>query len=206
MEIKEYHFDRSKLFYPYVIQYITALHGLNDLITRGAINLAKDSYEDAGKLLKDLEQNNFDPKLKEIISSGNRPLLFDVKPYSKSAKKNIDIDINEICNDLIANINYLAQYQVVSANTLLISTYATSKKYDIKNDIWNFFYHCRNAAAHGGNLNIANLKRFPAKWESLEIFPDDNGRELFGSLDRDGLLLIGDPIRLLWQIEVEYIK
>jgi hypothetical protein len=206
MHTDEYHFDRSKLFYPFIIQYITALHGLNDLLTRGVINLAKDSYDDYGKLLKDLEQNNLGPKLKEILASDNRSLLFDIKLYSKSVKKYIEFDINEISKDLITNINYLAKYQVVSANSLLISTYEISKKYEIKNDVWNFFYHCRNAAAHDGKLNITKIKRFPAKWEGLEILPSDNGKDLFGSLDRDGLLFIGDPIRLLWHIEVGYIK
>lgn len=87
--------------------------------------------------------------------------------------------------------------------------YDAGKKMDDKSPIWNFLYHCRNAAAHGGHFKIER-PRFPAKWGNLEITPALNESELFHNpfdiSKRIGLLAPGYLISLLLKIEKTYFN
>ena len=68
------------------------------------------------------------------------------------------------------------------------------------NSIWNFLYHCRNAAAHNNKFKIEK-DRFPAKWRNLEIIKSIGRAYLFPIKEEKGFLNFGDPIALLWDIE-----
>jgi hypothetical protein len=206
MNKKVNHFDRGKIFYPYVINYIVTIHGLIDLFSRAiTLQLKKiPNNEDRKKVLQLLKkdmQTNF------LKHDGERPLVGNLSLKSAFQGNSIDIDIDEIAEELINNYQYLLPFQMKAAGNLFIMCYAISEDtYDDKSEIWNFFYHCRNAAAHGGLFNITNVKRFPAKWGSLEITTGLNKTNLFHVPGEGGLIGLGDPIRLLWDIEQTYIK
>ncbi len=83
----------------------------------------------------------------------------------------------------------------------------TNKRWDDKGPIWNFFYHCRNAAVHNGRFAIWNISRFPAEWRGLVIDKTWHEKHLFSSTNTpDGKLGLGDPLLLLHDIEQEYIE
>lgn len=209
----DFKFDRSKLFYPYVINYIISVHGLIELISRDFYsrigNVIKNG-EDINKFIKEIGDG--DPKnakyLQDIADSNLKPtvLIGEINLRSESKPKRIDISVDEIAKEIVDNHIYLIPFQLKAAGILLIMSYEISKdQYDAKDELWNFFYHCRNAAAHGGKFNITNFKRFPAKWDNLEITTTMNGSNLFKDNNNNGLLSIGDPLYFLHDIETKYI-
>lgn len=204
MPIKINHFDRSKPYYPFIINYICTLHGLIELISRSIFtkiehldDMDKDELFEALKLK---------PEIKEDFkkSKSKTPLIGNLSLKSSYEKSNIDIDIEEIANDLFDNYNYLFPYQIRAACTLLLLAYETTKEYDDKTPIWNFLYHCRNAAAHNGKIEVKARQKLSAKWGNFEITKSLDGTNLFYLPIKGGLLGIGDPIRLLWDIEQQY--
>lgn len=208
MSIPINHFNRSKIFYPHAINYIVTLHGLIDLFSRAlTIELEKISNRaDKEKIIQNLNLKDKD-RSDFLAHDGKRPLIGKISLKSICQGNNVEVDINEIVSELIGHYDYLLPYQVKAAGNLFIMCYEVSKdKYDDKSSIWNFFYHARNAAAHGGIFNITNIKRFPAKWGIMEITQKLNGTNLFIAPPEQGLISLGDPIRLLWDIEQAYMK
>ncbi len=47
-------------------------------------------------------------------------------------------------------------------------------------NVWQFARIVRNAAAHGGQVNIDDLSFVPVTWHTLTYGPDQNGRKIFG--------------------------
>ena len=202
-------FERQKLYYPYVI----SLHGLLELLSRHFYPKIKEGKEnglDLETILKQQEAREI--RIKEFISKIYNNdlvptiLLGEMSLRSEYKQNILTISVDEIASDIADNHIYLLPFQMKAAGILLIMTYETSKdKYDLKDEMWNFFYHCRNAAAHGGQFNITNVKRFPAKWANFEITPAMNGSNLFKDPLSGGLLSLGDPIYFLYDIENKYI-
>jgi regulator of protease activity HflC (stomatin/prohibitin superfamily) len=63
---KLYHFDRGKIFYPYVMNYIYSIHGFVELLSRGIVDelreiINRHSKEEAVKFLESI------PALKKEI-------------------------------------------------------------------------------------------------------------------------------------------
>ena len=203
MPVKINHFDRGKPFYPYIINYISTLHGITELISRSFIKKIEHLNNiEIEKLFREL---NLRPEIKENFKKNRTPTpLIPLSLKSFFQQDSIEINIEEIANDLFNNYLYLLSYQIKAAGVLFIVAYETTKKYNDNSPIWNFLYHCRNAAAHNGKFKITNVKKIPAKWGQFEITKSLEGTNLFRIPNRGGLLGIGDPIRLLWDIEQQY--
>lgn len=213
----EFKFDRSKLFYPYVINYITSLHGILELMSRD-FYLKIEKTINEGRSLENFIKHyaGDDPKyikfFQDILASNIRPtvLLGPLALKSEQRQNHVEISISEIAKDFVNNHEYLLPFQIRASGILLIMAYETSP--DIKNEkaypLWNFLYHCRNAIAHNGKFNINNCgkKRLPAKWGSLEILESMHGLNLFkDGTANPGFLSPGDPLYLLYDIEQTYL-
>jgi hypothetical protein len=128
----EPNFDRPKTFYPYVINYISILHGLLELLSRKSNELVKQVKEKDPNKNWDEEIKNMadDDLLKKILASGNfesTVLLGDLSLKSQHRQKNIAIDINEIAGEFLNNHNYLLPFQLKAAGVLMIMAYETTK-------------------------------------------------------------------------------
>jgi hypothetical protein len=208
ISVKPYHFDRGKVYYPLVMNYIHSIHGFIDLASRGLINkLAELKISKSEDEIKDVIESldildaNVKKQFKEIDKSA--PLIFK-QTFIKYDGKEINLDINEIADEIFKEGVYLTSTLNNSACILLISAFERTRDWDDQNDdIWNFFYHCRNAAAHNNSFKIEK-NRFPAKWRDLEITKELNGNRLFKENEYNGFLNFGDPIALLWDIEQNY--
>ncbi len=201
-DIKENFFDRSKVFYPYIMQYIFTYHGVIEIFSRGMVKELKKAEQRCGKdkVTEAFSIGNINIDAKRFIEKeqGLTPLLGELSLYSNFMGSNINMNIEEFADEALSNYDYLLEHIMKAAGILIIMGFENTKHLDDKNsEIWNFFYHCRNAAAHGGKFNITK-PRFPAKWGNLEITPLMNGAKLFNTSSNDGLLAPGDPIRLLW--------
>jgi hypothetical protein len=207
MEIAENSFDRGKIFYPLVMNFIYSMHGFIELASRGLIHsLSNLKGSNSTECIDNLiEQFNFDDNRKNQFNKITvpTPLIGDLE-FKKHDNRSIKIDIDEIAAEIFLKGVYLSDSLINSACILLISAHAKTKGWDDINDpIWNFFYHCRNASAHNNSFKIEK-KRFPAKWRKLEITIEMNRSNLFKDKAGVGLLYPGDAITLLWDIEQKY--
>jgi len=213
MAIPVNHFDRSKIFYPFITNYLYSLHGIIELASRGVVNNIKDikaKWQDISGVFN-IDDNwtknhkEFIEKLKTNLST--TPLIGKLSPYSKFEKANIHVDIDELAEDLWNNFKYLLPFQLKASGILLIAAYESSKQFSDKKPLWEFLRHCRNAAAHNGFFNFRKGEPSrPAQWGEFQINATMQGTPLFIGEGKDGpgLLAIGDPIRLLWDIEQSY--
>lgn len=201
--IKINHFDRSKEFYPLVVTFIHSVHGSFELVSRKIVDLVA-----SGKLT---ETTLNKVALKGFIGSQKTPLIGKFALRSDFQNNFIKIDIDEIATDAFYNLGYLieAGLEFSAARMLLISAYEI-KKDEIKgkgletDELWQFFRHCRNAAAHNGRFYFKKDEpKFKNKWGNFEIVSDMAGTKLFRD-EKEGFVSSGDIVRLLWDIEQKF--
>jgi hypothetical protein len=157
----------------------------------------------------------FKQRLRELLpQTPNLPLdrlLTHTSPFeivgSRSLKCRSQMDGVEFSAEQLAGV-YLARADrqvralAVSAGSLLIAAYEVTKNMSDRGPVWEFFRHCRNAAAHGGRFNFtAQEPSRPAAWKTIHVDSTLQGTPLFDLPGVQGLLGLGDPILLLWDIE-----
>jgi hypothetical protein len=82
------------------------------------------------------------------------------------------------------------------------NSWEVTKDIATKSPEWEFLRHCRHALAHGGAVTLSGKEpRFSAEWNGIAITAESQGMPLFAQADLPGLLKIGDPLYLLWDLE-----
>jgi hypothetical protein len=196
-------FDRSKPFYPIVINFIVQIFGFRNLACWGVIGWKKTDT------VIDNFVNSFDGEssMKDDLKNKLKKLYGPLNLSSEYQNSNIDIDIEFIAKEIYSNAFYLAPYTIKAASSVLVLAheYCKEKEYHDQGPLWEFLRHCRNAAAHGGYFTFKHGEpRRLAKWGNINIEKSLKGTLLFKDDKKVGLLSIGDPIRLLWDIEQKY--
>jgi hypothetical protein len=205
-------FDRSKPFYPLIVNYLVLLIGFKDIAARGAIRelnkiTTGNSSIPFDEIIK-VDLNSISTSEEELakIKSGLSKLSGPLELKSEFQGDNIKVEIYDIANDLMNNFSYLGRYIMRSAGALLILAHEISKDkpWHDQGRLWEFLRHCRNAAAHGGLFTFKNKEPCRlAEWGRFKIEAILQGTSLFKD-EGEGLLSPGDPIRLLWDIEQAY--
>lgn len=200
------HFDRSKPFYPIVMNYIVQLLGFKELALRGVTGPRE--FLDVVKQIPAL--GHVPPGRvadAAAVQDSLRKLMGPLQLRSEFLNGTIDVDVDQMARETVVNVNYLAAQLMLSAGSVLILAYELNKDqawYD-RGPLWEFLRHCRHGAAHGGRFHFLDGEpRRPASWGRLQITPALEGVPVFKGLDGIGLLSPGDPIRLLWDIEQAY--
>jgi hypothetical protein len=190
-------FDRSKPFYPLVVHYVVLLWAFKELAAHGVGELVRGS----GGVPDEMELDH--ETLESILSTPFAELMPPLELASAAVSDTLSVDIAEIAQDMAMNHHYLLGQTLPSAGgALLIAAYETTKTSTDRGQVWEFFRHCRNAAAHRGRFELRGQEPTrPARWRNLEILPSMVGSPLFHGLDEPGLLRPADPVRLLWDIE-----
>jgi hypothetical protein len=181
-----YFFDRGKIFYPFIMNYLILIEGLRLISARGC-SLKLEEYK----------EGTFDFFLEKI---GN------LSPKLTFHEKNLQIDDGFVASEFIDNHYYIVCNLMKLASKIFVDTYEISKEkgYVDNGPLWEFLYHCRNAAAHNGQFRVLKDPKFPAEWRGLKIERSLNGTRLLKDDNGDGFLYPGDPIMLLWDIEQAY--
>lgn len=206
---KPNHFDKGGAFYPLVMQYLASLHGLFELLSRH-LALTADRLTPL-----EIEENSAAPEspAKEIFEwyltdPSRRTVTRLFKPLSlKNHLQTDPIEVNpdELAAELFDEHHYLLPWFVRANGILLILAYETCKSSSDESPLWEFLRHCRHAAAHGSAFNLkVGQPRLPAAWGELTITRALNGSPLFRESNATGLLLMGDPLRLLWDLEQSF--
>jgi hypothetical protein len=203
------HFDRGKPFYPIFVSYLIQIIGFKELAARGVIG---PPYPNVEEIVRKIDNSGAigEAAQREIeieeASKQLSKLLGPLQLRSEFQNNHIVVEIDDIAKDIAANADYLSSYLLLAAGHLLILAYELCKTYSDKGPLWEFLRHCRNAAAHGGKFSFKSSEpRRPAIWGHFQIESTLEGTPLFKENVRDsGLFSIGDPIRLLWDIEQAY--
>ena len=208
-------FDRGKPFYPFVMNYLSMYHGVFNLCDIFIYNRTKRLKALGYSLERVLELSEKEQKLRlriqEIYNkdiSYNESILGPLELKSTDNKA-LELSSDELAEEIANNAAYILKHHGIANAMLIISAYTLSPKNSDETDqLWNFFFHCRNACAHGGKLKFINkgVRLFPAKWGSLEIKLDMEDTNLFADGIEPGLLWPGDPLYLLFDIEQKYFN
>ena len=197
------HLDRAKPFYPLLINYVTQLIGFKELAVRGTIGPQDPDRAVAATLGQSslLTEVDRERPRKDIAQ-----VLGPLQLRSVFLNTSITVDSDEIAREVAGEHNYLADHLLNAAGSVFVLAHETSKgkPWHDQSPLWEFLRHCRNAAGHGGRFNLPNGEpRRPAEWGHLQITPSLQGTFLFKrpGPSGPGLLSLGDPIRLLWDIE-----
>jgi len=122
--------------------------------------------------------------------------------------QHVTVDAFAIMRELGANIAYLVnELKLSAASTLLVHAYEATKRFQNTEPLWEFLHHCRNAGAHGGRFTFRNDQpKHPAIWGRYNLSrATHEGMPLIPHRGIRGLFAPGDPLRLLWEIERQYI-
>lgn len=193
------HFDRSKPFYPLVIGYVAMYHGLIELMSRAVVRRLKRLPQAEVEL-----QPNFET-LRPLYSGGVTELIGELAFRSKAVGANVEVDIEEIAVEIVNNRRYLFPFFSQFARHLLILAWETTQRYHDSEPLWELLRHCRNAAAHNGRFALSpGEPKNRAAWRSIVLTNEIDGTLLFDEPPDVGLFSLGDPLRLLWDIEQAY--
>lgn len=196
-------FDRSKPFYPIVMNLWYQFHGFNDLLSRGLMRKASHlSRESVDGLVRSVAIKRPE-RIRQIVNSHPVPLLLDFNLRCKMDPRGIEVDPNELAEEVLQEGAYLGPYLVRAAGAALITADAVANEPRRRESpTWEFLHHGRNAAAHGDRFTFRNGEpKRRAKWRGLSITRKREGTPLFDGTPAEGLLLPGDVLRLLNDLE-----
>jgi hypothetical protein len=197
-------FDRDKPFYPLVVGYVCQLIGCRELGVRGIFGSA--SINDIKASLTGIGAPTFTWS-KEKLDSLHIDLNMQLGPmklHSNFLGDSITVDIDVVANEITSVIGCLADQMIKAAENIFVLAHECSKDkpWHDQGPLWEFLRHCRNAADHGGRFHFPNDEpQRPAHWGRFEITRSLEATALFNASDETGLLSLGDPIHLLWDIE-----
>ena len=197
------YFDRSKPFYPLIMNYVVQLIGFKELALRGVTG-APDALQTTLSSYRLHEQAEQDEEALEQLRGRLEELGGPLQLRSEFQNGSIDVDVDEIAQEIVENHSYLLGNMVPAIGNIFIVAYETAKAqgWHDRDPLWEFLHHCRNAAAHGGRFTFRGKEPSrPAQWGHLEILRSLQGMPLFKDANGYGLLSPGDPIRLLWDLE-----
>lgn len=197
--IPDSHFDRSKPYYPYVIHYVVGLWAMKELAGYGLGILARAGEADLTPAASEPNEDS----ARRVANHRLVELLPPLELTRKSGGAATGVDIAELAEEITRNHLYLFASTMRAAGGLLISAYEISKQHRDHGELWEFFRHVRNAAAHGGSFNfLGQQPTRAAQWRGIELTRALQGSPLFdGASQQSGLLGPGDPLSLLWDVE-----
>jgi len=206
-------FDKTKPFYGYVYQYFVNYYGSiilwNKYFFKKFTKIAppNKSIEEWEQFLSRIGLKESEKEYLKIGIPEYPMILFPANLQNSFNKDSIlinDDTMLERLGDVDSRLNAVSKM----SNMVVVMAFEILPSYVRYNneELCNFLYHCRNAAAHGGVFNIKNEKRFPAKWKGLSIKPSSNGLNLVVDSKGIGFLRPMDIILLLLDIEKKYSK
>ncbi len=258
-------FDRSKPFYPLIINYLAALHGVKDLalshvvklfaemlsntrlgsaqVKAGVEFIPSDVFLNAigasfpatslADLFAELESkldsqetatddahvrqqfSDLESRINPLSELKNAPLSERIAEIETNIKtlsgplelksefqdNHIPVEREFLAKEFADNFRYLLEFNVKAGGILLVLAYEMTHSFHDHSPLWEFLRHCRNAVAHNG-FNFRNGEpKYLAEWGKFHLTSSMQGLQLFKAPPTAGLLSLGDPLRLLWDIE-----
>lgn len=212
-------FDPAKPLHGLVAGYLAQVHGLAHLTLRGielSIRLDLLRRADAPSL-----ESPF-PAIDRALSRLTKEELEQQAPLlgllesllgglelKSSVGPPLLVELDGTATHFLASAASIVPSMGRYAGNLLVLAYEVVK--DVvgsraADPVFQFLRHCRNAASHNGLFELRQGQPDkPAAWSGLDILAAMHGTRLFKDDDGCGLLLPGDPIRLLHDVEIMYL-
>lgn len=194
-------------FYPLVMAYLCQVHGAIDVLSRGLKPMLDAlSEEDFARLLSQ-QLNDTDRNRLIRVREGGVTGLFGQTLLASVSGQSIELRLPVFAESLVSNYrDTMDRYNRLSAGSLLILAWESVKQRSDRGLIWEFFRHCRNAAAHNGRFTFTpNEPSRPGAWRNLSVDYSSEGKLLFPGPIRapaEGFMLMpGDVLYLLLDIE-----
>ena len=206
MNVATNNFDRGKPFYPLVMSYVSQLLGLKELFVRGLIGGRKITNYDIAGSTED-NASGCPPDVLNEVRTNIEGLLCPLELRSEFTGSYVIVDADEFGSELIRNHAYLLSYYIRAAGSILVLAHEVTKgrPYRDEGPLWEFLRHCRNGVTHNGLFCFSKREpRRPAEWGRLKIHTSLQSTPVLKDETGAGLLSLGDPIRLLWDIEQAY--
>jgi hypothetical protein len=180
-----------------------SLHGFIDLLSRRAVDLASGLSDENAQVQPEILKSL---NISALAGAGKTPQLVAMSLQSLTGPS-IDIDISELEVETMNEFAYLGEYSMTTPlRMLLMCCYEAviDTHRDPNVPIWEFFRHCRNAAAHDGKFSFKpHEPSRPAEWRGLKIECSLEGRPLLipAEGESDPFLKPGDVLRLISDVE-----
>jgi hypothetical protein len=174
----EDHFDRSKPFYPLIVVYTAALHGLTGLMARGVMEIAHDISGTP----------TFDQVLNEIstgddkLDEGLRKLRGPLDLRAECIGRTIPSQVIPMAREIVENHPALLPWLMPTLGSVLLLTHEIVKQQllGLHDPILEFLRHTRNAVGHNGCWEFRNGEpRRPAVWRGFTLDASMHGDRLF---------------------------
>lgn len=208
-------FDPAGPFYHLVVVYAAQVHGLLDLTSR-AIRRACEG-EIAERVRQGVPRDTAVAAVCEGVLESHRDqvrallecsgVAYAGDPYLGSTLDlRAQVLTTRLADELFAqHSDSVDVFNDASAGSLLIAGWALTDHAHTSDPLWEFLRHCRNAAAHGGRLNLLDGEpSSPARWRTLEVLPVLEGKPLFPDGHGGGFIGPGDVLYLLSDIERKF--
>ena len=200
-------FKPDRPFYGIICGYLAQVHGFIELLSRGL----KDKFdsltpEEYNQLIDYLDKPECRKRVKAIAEGGKTGLL-GCQSLGSNTGDNIKIYSEILASEICMNHEEaLKHFNRMSAGGLLILAWELTHNYHTQHELWEFFRHCRNAAAHNGKFTFHKGQlKYPARWKSLEIIQALDGYTLFVDPPAPGFMGIGDVLYLLYDVESTFL-
>ena len=202
---KDLAFDKEKPFYPLALSYLVFCAGCKELVLTGAVNFVPDRQGLANEYPSIPETVlRKAPKLKKLAVPTRLGSRFDGQA--------IEVGRSELAKEVFVNQGEILPQMLRYAAAVLAVAHDITKHLSDKSPTWEFFRHCRHAAAHNGRLRFTRDEpKRKAKWRGIELHKSMAGAALFSAGPKavggevKGLLWPADLLWLLWDIEQAYL-
>jgi len=201
-------FDRRKPFFPFVLSYLFQVQGCLEVSLRYTLGKRPvDRRALAAKIgvsertLVGSSESELGRNVDAVIR-GLEQLSGPIRLASQRAKKELVADLDAEAGrwkDLVS------VHSVASVSSLIVMTHAICQENRLptKDATWEFFRHCRNAAAHGNRFGLSHGEpRHRAEWDGIVIDRAMHGKAMLGSPSDNALLFPGDALLMLHDVEV----
>jgi hypothetical protein len=208
-------FDPTKPFHPFILAYQAAVHGTFDLLARRAVDLLGESYRanphqeivSVGTDIAVVSPERFIIGSKTPLLTESNPRLGTVIGYD------FELDVLALESEFYEHgSEIIGTVMDAHLRMLILACWAVIDKATMKRleptDTWQFFRHCRNAAAHNGHFRFDDVPKKslavkPVHWSGLSITVSMEGDPLFANKPGGvtGFLRPADIIKLLYDVE-----
>ena len=205
---------KESCFYPLLVNVFIGLHGYQDLMSKRLISELGD-FENSPQLLESLKKTNLEeykkinPRWIESIDTQKNeviPPLFELNQFFD----NVDISVQDV-SEVMTFENNESSLKYTFSNILggIIIAFEEAKsklnsQEKERSEIWQFFKHIRNAAAHGGQFHFNRKEpKFAAKWGQYEIVHEMKYESAFEFIN-SGMLSYSNIIDLLLEVEATH--
>lgn len=214
MEIYLHDIDKNNFFHEDIVVMAYSQFGINELFARGFTMQMIRNYPNIQDRQNALLEYEFPTEINEQIINVQTftPMIFVPGFETKNRDKIYQMEPNYSASELVNDFRGLFGSNIKITRMTIISTFEkASQSVNRDSEVFEFFRHIRNAAAHHGIFKLTNAVldrntgelQKKAKWDSFEITSKNQGQKLLPDSkdDKSAFWNQGDFVEFLLDFE-----